>query len=67
MAYAPQPELAERISAALRPRGEHRETARSSAPRVDMSEFLAKLDEEVPAKWSREVQRLLAQTAGAGT
>ncbi|MDQ6804970.1 MAG: site-specific integrase, partial [Actinomycetota bacterium] len=27
MAYAPQPELAERISVALRPRGEHRETA----------------------------------------
>jgi integrase len=62
MAYAPQPELAERISAALRPRGEQREMAPSSAPSFDLAGFLAKLDEEVPAKWSREVQRLLAQT-----
>jgi integrase len=68
MAYAPQPELAERISEALRPRREHREMARSSVPPAfDLAEFLAKLDEEVPAKWSREVQRLLEQTAGAGT
>ena len=62
MAYAPQPELAERISAALRPRGEQRAPAQPSAPSFDLSAFLAKLDEEVPAKWSREVQRLLAQT-----
>lgn len=64
MAYAPQPELAERISAALRPRGEQRGAARSPVPSVDLSVFLAKLDEEVPAKWSREVQRLLAEAGG---
>jgi integrase len=67
MAYAPQPELAERISAALQPRGEPRELPRSSPQPFDLSAFLAKLDEEVPAKWSREVQRLLEQTAGAGS
>jgi integrase len=65
MAYAPQPELAERISAALKPRASNRQAARSSPPPFDLSAFLAKLDEEVPAKWSREVQRLLEQTTGA--
>jgi integrase len=67
MAYAPQPELAERISAALRPRSEQRHVAHSSAASLDLPAFLAKLDEEVPAKWSREVHRLLEQVSGAGS
>jgi integrase len=65
MAYAPQPDLAKRISAALRPRSEHRDRAWSQVAPRDLSEFLEKLDEEVPAKWSRHVQRLLEQTAQA--
>lgn len=64
MAYAPQPELAERITAALRPRSERRQTLAPSPGSIDVTTFLAKLDEEVPAKWSREVQRLLAEMAG---
>jgi integrase len=36
MAYAPQPELAKRISAALRPRDEQRQTARSSTKSLDL-------------------------------
>lgn len=63
MAYAPQPELAERISTALQPHGDHHEAAPASQS-VNLARFLAKLEEEVPAKWSREVQRLLEQTAG---
>ncbi|MGH2861567.1 MAG: tyrosine-type recombinase/integrase [Solirubrobacteraceae bacterium] len=65
MAYAPQPELAERITAALQPRGGAHRVPPSVAP--DLSAFLARLDEEVPAKWAREVERLLAEansTAG---
>lgn len=64
MAYAPQPELAERSSAALRPARGDRTEPPTSLP-LDIAAFVAKLDDEVPAKWSREVQRLLAQTAGA--
>ena len=68
MAYAPQPELAERISAALRLHGDQRLVASSSSgPPFDLSDFLKRLDEEVPAKWSREVQRLLAQTTRLAT
>jgi hypothetical protein len=62
MAYAPQAELAQRISVALQPRGEHRGAAGSTQP-FDLSEFVSKLDEVVPAKWSREVQRILEQAA----
>jgi integrase len=62
MAYAPRPELAERITAALRPRAENREASTAPPGSIDVAAFLAKLDEEVPAKWSREVQRLLGQT-----
>ncbi len=68
MAYAPQPELAERISAALRLHGDQRLVASSSSgPPFDLSDFLERLDEEVPAKWSHEVQRLLAQTTRLAT
>ena len=67
MAYAPQPELAERIAAALRPRHEHHQASQSRAPPFDLSEFLTKLDEEVPAKWAREVQKLLTRIAEGRT
>jgi integrase len=60
MAYAPQPELAERISVALQPTRHARESSGATQP-LDLAEFMAKLEEEVPAKWSREVQRLLEQ------
>lgn len=61
MAYAPQPELAERITAALRPRDERAPSQSSSAATVDVSALVTKLEEEVPAKWAREVQRLLEE------
>jgi integrase len=60
MAYAPQPELAERISVALQPTQYSRETHGTTQP-LDLAVFISKLEEEVPAKWSREVQRLLQQ------
>lgn len=61
MAYAPQPDLADRISSALRPRGNLHAAVSEPAASLDLAAFLEKLDEEVPAKWSREMQRLLKQ------
>jgi integrase len=62
MAYAPQPELAERISTALQPTPtRHAREPPGSTQLLDLAEFMAKLEEEVPAKWSREVKRLLGQ------
>lgn len=66
MAYAPQPDLAERISAALRPRPDRGETESPSMRSLDLAGFLDRLDEEVPARWSREVRRLLEHAAVAG-
>lgn len=61
MAYAPQPDLARRISTALRSRMPTRTDIASSAPEFDRAQFLTRLEEEVPARWSREVERLLAE------
>lgn len=63
MAYAPQPDLAKRVSAALSPTAER--STRAVDQVVDLAGLLEKLDEEVPAKWAREVRRLLAETGQA--
>lgn len=59
MAYAPQPDLAERIAAALQARDGKPSPAASSVDPAQLQRFVERLDEEVPAKWAREVQRLL--------
>ncbi|MGH2834457.1 MAG: tyrosine-type recombinase/integrase, partial [Solirubrobacteraceae bacterium] len=58
MAYAPQPELAGRIASALEPKPT---TAEANASQAPVSEFLQKLEEEIPAKWLREVERIFAE------
>jgi integrase len=63
MAYAPQPELASQITRALDP---HSLPARVSPIHASLgapaSTFLERLEEEIPAKWLREVQRLYTET-----
>jgi integrase len=52
MAYAPQADLAERMDAALSLQG-------PAAPTADPAiAFFERVDEEVPAKWAREVRRI---------
>lgn len=61
MAYAPQPDLADRITGALRARGRREDVTSPPGSGLDRARFLARLEEEVPAKWSREVERLLVE------
>jgi hypothetical protein len=62
MAYSPRPELADQITRALDPhnlgQGISNDTQLSSSTGVA---FLARLEEEIPAKWMREVQRIYAE------
>lgn len=63
MAYAPRPELANQITRALDPHS----LPENVVPIRPMSgmpaaTFLERLEEEIPAKWLREVQRIYAQT-----
>jgi hypothetical protein len=64
MAYAPRPELAHQITRALDPRSlrEHC-TQRPVVDDVGHAALLARLEEEIPAKWLRELERVLADTA----
>jgi integrase len=63
MAYSPRPDLAEQIARALDPR-----SILGKVPLIrSLSEgsqatFLERLEEEIPAKWLQEVQRLYAET-----
>jgi site-specific recombinase XerD len=63
MAYRPQPELASQITRALDPHSLP-ENVTPIRPRAAGAEatFLARLEEEIPAKWLREVQRLYAES-----
>jgi hypothetical protein len=59
MAYAPRPELANQITRALDPESLPENVApirAASAP-----SFLERLEEEIPAKWLREVERIFAE------
>ena len=63
MAYSPRPELANQITRALDPHSlpENVVPIRSADRRCD-SAFLERLEEEIPAKWLREVERVYAET-----
>jgi integrase len=63
MAYAPRPELANQITRALDPRSLPENVVPiRPASRAATATFLERLEEEIPAKWLREVQRLYAET-----
>ncbi len=59
MAYSPRPDLAEQITRALDPHSacENVRPIRS-VPAGDAGTFLERLEEEIPAKWLREVRRV---------
>jgi integrase len=64
MAYSPRPDLAAQITRALDP---HCIPARSSsaggsARRPLQTSFLERLEEEIPARWLREVRRVYVET-----
>ncbi|UGS37201.1 tyrosine-type recombinase/integrase [Capillimicrobium parvum] len=61
MAYAPQPDLARRIASALQPATQPLRVEAFRAP-GDISQLLERLDEEIPAKWAREVRDCSART-----
>jgi hypothetical protein len=64
MAYSPRPDLADQIARAPDPRStaEHVPPSWSTDHAVGAARFLGRLEEEIPAKWFREVQRLYAET-----
>jgi hypothetical protein len=60
MAYRPQPELASQITRVLDPHSLP-ENVTPIRP-ASAGSFLERLEEEIPAKWLREVQRIYAET-----
>ncbi len=63
MAYAPRPELASQITRALDPHSLPENVVPIRPTSGDATAaFLERLEEEIPAKWLREVQRLYAET-----
>ena len=64
MAYSPRPDLADQIARALDPHStaEHVPPSWSTDHAVGAARFLKRLEEEIPARWFREVQRLCAET-----
>jgi len=68
MAYAPRPELANQITRALDPRSLPENVLPIRPASWDATAtFLERLEEEIPAKWLREVQRLYAETGAQHT
>ena len=59
MAYAPQPELANQITRALDPDSLPENVTPIRA--ASTASFLERLEEEIPAKWLREVERIFAE------
>jgi integrase len=63
MAYSPRPDLADQIARALDPHGLHANVVPMRPASHDAgATFFERLEEEIPAKWLREVQRLYAET-----
>jgi hypothetical protein len=62
LAYAPQPDLADQITRALDPHSPPKNISPIRLPDDADPTFLERLEEEIPAKWLREVQRLYAET-----
>jgi integrase len=62
MAYSPRPDLAEQIARALDPHSQHANVVpmRPASPDAG-AKFFERLEEEIPAKWLREVQRLYTE------
>lgn len=62
MAYSPRPDLADQIARALDPHSlpENVVPMRPASP-DERAKFFERLEEEIPAKWLREVQRLYAE------
>jgi integrase len=66
MAYRPQPELADQITRALDPHSLPENVLPiRSLPEGPEATFLERLEEEIPAKWLREVQRVYAETGAS--
>ncbi len=64
MAYSPRPELASQIARALDPHSVQSSGAPSPSPvNGPRDELFRRLEEEIPARWLREVERLFAETA----
>jgi integrase len=63
MAYSPRPDLAAQIARALDPHSLADDSVSVHAPSDDRTAtFFERLEEDIPAKWLREVQRLVAET-----
>jgi integrase len=63
MAYSPRPELANQITRALDPRSVPEDVVPiNSGSGGSRASFLERLEEEIPARWLREVERLYAET-----
>jgi integrase len=63
MAYSPRPELANQITRALDPHSLPENVLPIRSADGDATPaFLKRLEEEIPAKWLREVQRVCAET-----
>jgi integrase len=63
MAYSPRPDLADQIARALDPHAGPEHVRPIQAPNTGAS-FLELLEEEIPAKWLREVRRVYSGTQG---
>jgi hypothetical protein len=62
MAYSPRPDLADQIARALDPHSQHANVVPTRPASPDAgAKFFERLEEEIPAKWLREVQRLYAE------
>ncbi len=63
MAYMPRPELASQIARALDPHSLRESAASHDASSTGLdAALIERLEEEIPAKWMREVRRLADQT-----
>jgi integrase len=68
MAYAPRPELANQITRALDPDSLPENVIPIRPAPIDgTAAFFERLEEEIPAKWLREIQRLAAETGARVT
>jgi integrase len=64
MAYSPRPDLADQIARALDPHSiPEKVPLIRSLSEGSQATFLERLEEEIPAKWLQEVQRLYAETS----
>jgi hypothetical protein len=61
VAYSPRPDLAAQIARALDPHGSDGSSA-SEAP-GSLAAVLEQLEEQIPARWLREVERVLVDQA----